>query len=95
MLDREAYLVGDMVAIWACEQERHISNAKLASMGFKDIDSYDSLTVSIGNLILKPRSGREAAVKVNDGLTTNKHTASQIKSRKKWLGVQACKVWFF
>ena len=95
MLDREAYLVGDMVAIWACEQERHISNAKLASMGFKDIDSYDSLTVSIGNLILKPRSGREAAVKVNDGLTTNKHNAAQIKSRKKWLGVQACKVWYF
>ncbi len=95
MLDREAYLVGDMVAVWACEQERHVSDAKLASMGFKDPESYDSLTVSIGNLILKPRSGREAAVKVNDGLTTNKHTASQIKSRKKWLGVQACKVWYF
>lgn len=95
MLDREAYLVGDMVAIWACEQERHVSDAKLASMGFKDIESYDSLTVSIGNLILKPRSGREASVKVNDGLTTNKHSASEIKSRKKWLGVQACKVWYF
>jgi hypothetical protein len=95
MLDREAYIVGDMVAVWACEQERHVSEAKLASMGFKDHVSYDSLTVSIGNLILKPRSGREASVKVNDGLTTNKHSATQIKSRKRWLGTQACKVWYF
>jgi hypothetical protein len=95
MLDREAYIVGDMVAVWACEQERHASEAKLAALGFNDHESYDSLTISIGNLILKPRSGREASVKVNDGLTTNKRSASQIKSRKKWLGVQACKVWYF
>lgn len=95
MADLDEFNVGDLDTIWAIPPQRHISDEKLSSLGFRGIEEFDVMTSSIGNLILKPRQGREAAVRANKGVTRSKVNCSALRARGKWLGTTACRVWYF
>ncbi len=95
LVDLEEFNVGELDPIWAIPHQRHISDEKLSSMGFRGIEEFDVMTSSIGNLILKPRQGREASVRANKGVTRAKANSRALRARGKWLGTAACRVWYF
>lgn len=95
LVDLEEFNVGELDPIWAIPPQRHISDEKLSSLGFRGIDEFDVMTSSIGNLILKPRQGREASVRANKGVTRTKANSRALRARGKWLGTAACRVWYF
>jgi hypothetical protein len=95
LVDLEEFNVGELDPIWAIPPRRHISDDKLSSLGFRGIEEFDLMTSSIGNLILKPRQGREASVRANKGVTQSKANSRALRARGKWLGTSACRVWYF
>jgi hypothetical protein len=95
MVDLDEFNVGELDTIWAIPPQRHISDEKLSALGFRGIEEFDLMTSSIGNLILKPRQGREATVRANKGVTRSKANSRTLRARGKWLGIAACRVWYF
>ena len=95
LVDLEEFNGGELDPIWAIPPQRHISDDKLSSLGFRGIEEFDVMTSSIGNLILKPRQGREASVRANKGVTRSKANSKALRARGKWLGTAACRVWYF
>lgn len=95
MIDMHDHKVGELVDTRACPDHNQFTFDKLKSLGFSTSPEYLILSTSIGNLILRPRGGKESAVKVNNGLTQRKYSASLIRRRGRWLGSQAIKVWYF
>jgi Protein of unknown function DUF262 len=95
LVDLEAFNVGELDPVWAIPFQRHISDEKLSLMGFRSVEEFDVMTSSIGNLIFKPRNGRESSVRVNKGVTRARATAKSLRLRGKWLAATACRVWYF